>query len=62
MKSNSKTDSRVFLALSIAILLAAGFVVSRGFAGGESTVTRERLCASCLVADPLEAQQGASLQ
>jgi hypothetical protein len=47
MKLNSKTDSRVFLALSIAILLAAGFVVARGFVGGEGIVIVDRQCGSC---------------
>jgi hypothetical protein len=32
MKSNGKTDSRVFLALSIAMLLASAYVLSNAFA------------------------------
>lgn len=53
MELNSKTDSRVSLALSIAILLAiaillvAGLVASRGFALDEGAVIVDRQCASC---------------
>jgi hypothetical protein len=32
MKSNGKNDSRVFLALSIAMLLASVFIISGAFA------------------------------
>jgi flagellar basal body-associated protein FliL len=53
MELNSKTDSKVSRALSIAILLAigillvAGLVASRWFALDEGAVIVDRECASC---------------